>query len=233
VTRRTALVTGANRGIGLAAARELAQRGLDVVVAARQASDAEAAAQEVRAVAAAGVEVLAVGLDLQQADAVRACRSQLDAARRTVDVLVNNAGVLAEGDLFSTPEADFRIAMDVHLWGPLQLCREFVPGMLQRGYGRIVSVSSGWASFGEGFEGPPAYAISKVALVGMTLKLAQVLHGDVKANALCPGWVRTRMGGPGAPRSPEEGAETIVWLATLDAKGPNGGYFRDREPIPW
>ena len=105
--------------------------------------------------------------------------------------------------------------------------------MLRSGYGRIVNVSSGSGSFGEGLEGPAPYCVSKVALNALTVKLAQELRGDVKVNALCPGWVRTRMGGEGADLAVEDSVETILWLATLPADGPNGGFFRDREPIPW
>lgn len=233
MTRRTALVTGANRGIGLATAIELARRGLDVVVTARVAADAAAAAAEVRTHAAPAVTVVALELDLTQPDAVEACRAALAASHRPIDVLVNNAGVLAEGDVFTATDADFRDAFQVHVFGPLALCRAFVPEMVERGYGRIVNVSSGWGSFAEGLEGPAAYAITKAALGAITVKLAQALHGDVKANAVCPGWVRTRMGGAGAQLSPAKGADTIVWLATLRADGPNGGFFRDRKPIEW
>jgi NAD(P)-dependent dehydrogenase (short-subunit alcohol dehydrogenase family) len=105
--------------------------------------------------------------------------------------------------------------------------------MVRAGYGRVVNVSSGYGSFGEGLEGPAPYSISKVALGALTLKLAQELHGDVKANAVCPGWVRTRMGGPGADLPVEESVDTILWLATLPADGPNGKLFRDKQVIPW
>ena len=104
--------------------------------------------------------------------------------------------------------------------------------MLQRGYGRVVNVSSGGGSFGEGL-GPAAYAVSKAALNALTVKMAQALRGNVKVNAMCPGWVRTDMGGSGAPRSPEDAVDTLVWLATLSEYGPNGGFFRDQKPIPW
>jgi NAD(P)-dependent dehydrogenase (short-subunit alcohol dehydrogenase family) len=97
----------------------------------------------------------------------------------------------------------------------------------------VVNVSSGDGSFREGLEGPAAYSVSKAALNALTVKLATEVRGDVKVNAVCPGWVRTRMGGAGARRSVEKGAETVVWLATLPAHGPNGGFFRDRKRIPW
>ena len=116
--------------------------------------------------------------------------------------------------------------------GSIRTCQAFVPGMLERGYGRVVNVSSGGGSFGEGI-GPMAYGASKAALNALTVKIAEAVRGDVKANAMCPGWVRTDMGGSGAPRSPEQAADTLVWLATLPPDGPNGGFFRDRHPIPW
>jgi NAD(P)-dependent dehydrogenase (short-subunit alcohol dehydrogenase family) len=124
------------------------------------------------------------------------------------------------------------MALEVNTLGPFRTCRAFVPMMLQRGYGRVVNISSGGGSFGEGL-GPAAYAVSKVALNALTVKVSQAVRGDVKVNAMCPGWVRTDMGGSGAPRSTEEAADMLVWLATLSEDGPNGGFFRDRKPIPW
>jgi NAD(P)-dependent dehydrogenase (short-subunit alcohol dehydrogenase family) len=147
-------------------------------------------------------------------------------------VLVNNAGVYPMEGVFSMSEETLVMALEVNTVGPFRTCRALVPGMTQRGYGRVVNVSSGGGSFGEGL-GPAAYALSKAALNALTVKVSQAVHGDVKFNAMCPGWVRSDMGGSGAPRSPEEAANTLVWLATLPADGPNGGFCRDREPILW
>jgi NAD(P)-dependent dehydrogenase (short-subunit alcohol dehydrogenase family) len=97
----------------------------------------------------------------------------------------------------------------------------------------MVNVSSGWGSFAEGLEGPASYAVSKAALNALTVSLARALRGDVTVNACCPGWVRTRMGGAEAELSPEQGADTIVWLATLPAGGPSGSFFRARKRIAW
>ncbi len=129
-------------------------------------------------------------------------------------------------------EETFRRALEINTLGPFRICQAFVPAMVRRGYGRVVNVSSGGGSFGEGI-GPVAYGASKAALNALTVKVAEAARGDVKANAMCPGWVRTDMGGAGAPRSPEQAADTLVWLATLPTDGPNGGFFRDRRPIPW
>jgi NAD(P)-dependent dehydrogenase (short-subunit alcohol dehydrogenase family) len=145
---------------------------------------------------------------------------------------VNNAGVYPTEGVFQVSEETFRGALEIITVGPFRTCKAFVPGMIERSYGRVVNVSSGGGSFGEGL-GPAAYAVSKAALNALAVKASQAVRGDVKANAMCPGWVRTDMGGAGAPRSPEEAADTLVWLATLPADGPNGGFFRDRKPLPW
>ena len=125
------------------------------------------------------------------------------------------------------------VALRTNLAGPFWLARAFVPAMVRAGYGRVVNVSSGWGSFAGQLGGPVGYSVTKAALNALTVKLAQEVSGDLKVNAVCPGWVRTRMGGAGATRTVEKGAETIVWLATLKADGPNGGFFRDKQSISW
>jgi NAD(P)-dependent dehydrogenase (short-subunit alcohol dehydrogenase family) len=227
---RIALVTGGNRGIGLATCAELARRGLEVVLTARKKADALAAAAEL---AARGIAVRPEELDLASEASVAACAERLRGAGCAVDVLVNNGAVLFEGGVLDTPSAEFRTALDVNLLGALWTTRAFAPGMLARGYGRIVNVSSGWGAFSEGLDGPASYSVSKAALNALTVSLARELRGDVKVNACCPGWVRTRMGGADAERAPDEGAAVVVWLATLPADGPNGRFFRDRTPLEW
>jgi len=217
---RVALVTGGNRGIGFEVCKALAAKGLDVILAARNRELGEQAAK-----------ALGAGfLWLDVAD-----RTAIDAANDIgpVDVLVNNAGVYPPGKVLDATAEAWRDAFETNFFGALSLCRAFVPSMVKRGYGRVVNVSSGDGSFGEGLAGPAPYSLSKTVLNALTLKLASEVRGDVKINAACPGWVRTRMGGEAADLSPEEGADTIVWLATLPASGPNGGFFRRRKKIPW
>ena len=146
-------------------------------------------------------------------------------------MLVNNAGVYPTEGVFSVSEETLVMALEVNTLGPFRTCQAFVPGMVRRGYGRVVNVSSGGGSFGEGL-GPAAYAVSKAALNALTVKVSQAVRGNVKVNAMCPGWVRTDMGGRSAPRSVEEGADTAIWLATDRGIG-SGGFFRNRKPIPW
>lgn len=124
--------------------------------------------------------------------------------------------------------------LKTNFYGPLLLCQAFVPLMKRNKYGRIVNVSSGLGQLDSLGSGYPAYELSKAALNALTLSMARELRGtNVLINAMCPGWVRTDMGGWHAPRSVEEGADTVVWLATLPDGGPQGGFFRDRQPIPW
>jgi len=230
VMGHTALVTGGNRGIGLEVSRRLASEGVKVILTARDARAGVAAAADLAA------EGLAVGfepLDVGNQDAAAELARRLAAAGTRVDVLVNNAAVYPRGGVLDVAEPDLDEAVTVNFLGALWTCRAFVPAMLRAGYGRVVNVSSGAGAFSDGLPGPAAYAVSKAALNALTLKLASEVKGDVKVNAVCPGWVRTRMGGEGAPRGVAEGADTVVWLATLPPDGPNGGFFRDRTAIPW
>lgn len=217
---RRALVTGGNRGIGQAVAAGLIAQGLEVVIGARDAAAGAAAAQ------ALGCE--SVELDLDQPDSFADAVAQAGA----IDVLVNNAGVLFQTPMLEDPEG-WRQSMQVMVHAPYELIRLTAPGMAMRGYGRIVNVSSGWGAFAEGLTAPGAYGVAKASLNALTKSLSQQLPGTVKINALCPGWVRTRMGGPTATTSVEDGADTAIWLATLPDDGPTGGFFRRREAIAW
>lgn len=226
--RRTALVTGANRGIGLAIAQALAERGdVRVLAAARSEADAGETA------AGLGRDALGVVLDLADPQAVAERARDIEKDFGPVDILVNNAGILIDGNALEAGVEILDEVLRVNTMAPYALMQAFGEGMKARGWGRIVNVSSGWGSFAEGLAGPATYSVSKAALNAATVSFARALGDDVKVNAACPGWVRTRMGGQGADRSPEEGAATPVWLATLPDDGPTGGFFRDRRRIDW
>jgi NAD(P)-dependent dehydrogenase (short-subunit alcohol dehydrogenase family) len=227
---KVVLVTGANRGIGLAIARQLAELGNSVLLGSRDLKAGEDAA---KSLTRPGLDVEPVQIDLTAAATIDAAISAIEKSGRHVDALVNNAGVLHEKPLLHLTDAEINDSIAVHLAGPLHLIRALAPKMVERGYGRIVNLSSGWGSFAEGMGGPGMYGVTKAALNALTVRLANELPSAVKVNAMCPGWVRTRMGGQGATRSPDEGADTAVWLATLPDDGPTGGFFRDRKPIEW
>jgi len=231
--RRVALVTGANRGIGQEIARQLAARGLITIFGVRDREQAEAAARAVQAVpcAAHGRQ-----LDVTDHGSVDRLLAWIEAEFGRLDVLVNNAAIVLGGGQRASAVslADVEATLATNVIGPWRLCHAALPLMRRGGYGRIVNVSSGAGSFGEGHAGSPAYSVSKAALNMLTLKLARDLDGtNILANAVCPGWVRTDMGGQDADRSVEHGAETPVWLAMLPDGGPSGEFFRDKQRIPW
>lgn len=227
---RTALVTGGNRGIGLEVCRQLAQRGLNVVLTARDPSRGAAAAENL---ARHGLDVRFERLDITDADSVEACRRQLQADRVEVDVLVNNAAIYTTTPLMSIGEAALAEAIETNLIGAWRTIRAFVPGMRDRGWGRVVNISTGYAHIADQAPQAGAYGLTKAALNALTRMIAAEAGPTVKVNSMSPGWVATRMGGAGATESPSQGAETAVWLATLPDDGPTDGFFYKGEPIKW
>ena len=225
---RTALVTGANRGIGEKIADGLAAQGLRVIIGARDVAAGEETAERIRD---DGGNAVALHIDMGDGESVSAAVRHLTDMGETIDALINNAGILEGDKLIDMDEADILDSVAINAVGPLRLIRALAPGMASRGYGRIVNVSSGWGALSS--LGPGAYGVTKAFLNAITVKLAGELPAAVKINAMCPGWVHTRMGGAQAPRTPEQGADTAIWLATLDDAGPTGGFFRDRTAITW
>ncbi|ABG03487.1 short-chain dehydrogenase/reductase SDR [Rubrobacter xylanophilus DSM 9941] len=227
---RVALVSGGNRGIGLEICRQLAAKGIAVVLGSRDERRGREAAEGI-----AG-RVVAHQLDVADQESVDRIAAYVEREFGRLDILVNNAGVAPDGGQRGV-EADLekvREALEINLLGAWRLSRAFIPLMRRNGYGRIVNVSSGLGSISEMGGGSPAYRVSKAALNALTRILASELRGTgVLVNAVCPGWVQTEMGSPGAPRPVQEGADTPVWAATLPKGGPTGGFFRDRRPIPW
>ena len=227
-TTPRALVTGANRGIGFEVCRQLAQAGMRVLVAARDARKGEAAA---RALAGEGLDATAVVLDVTNRTDIEALRRTLD----EVDVLINNAGVDYDTDETAL-SADFdrvRRIFETNVFGAWAVAQACAPGMRARRWGRIVNVSSGAGSLASMGRGPPGYSASKAALNALTRLLASELAGTgVLVNSVCPGWVATDMGGSGG-RPVADGARGVVWAATLRDGGPTGGFFRDGREVAW
>ena len=232
--RRLAVVTGGNRGIGLGVCRGLASQGFRVLLGSRDLKSGAAAAEGLRA---EGLDVTEVELDVTDAGGLSRLAGRIRSDfGGTVHALVNNAGILPEtggpkGVLDVDPGLVLR-AFETNALGALRVCRAIVP--LMAGGGCVVNLSSGMGQLSDMGGGYPAYRMSKSALNALTRALADDLSSrGIRVNSMCPGWVRTDMGGAGATRSVEEGADTAVWLADLPADGPTGGFFRDRKPIPW
>lgn len=243
MSRRVAIVTGGNRGLGFETCRQLARREMRVLLTARAEASAEKAAGRLRE---EGLEVEPATLDVRSRALIREVCERARRSHGRIDVLVNNAGVLLDPG-WPVVEANLKAAsaltidpdvvresMETNLLGALRCCQEVVPIMLRGGYGRIVNVSTGMGQLSRMGGGWAGYRTSKAALNALTRILAAELQGSgILVNSVNPGWVKTDMGGPDAPRSTAEGVDTIVWLATLPADGPTGSFFKDREAVDW
>ena len=229
--QKTALVTGANKGIGFEVARELSRLGLRVFLGARNAKAGRAAADKL----SKDGSVSFVEIDVSSADSIR--RAAEEVARETghLDVLVNNAGVLVDEDkdALSITAEIFEATMHTNTLGPWLVAQAFASLLKKSAAPRIVNVSSGGGQLEDGADGwAPGYCVSKTALNGVTVQLAAALP-KFAVNSVCPGWVRTEMGGENATRSVAEGAATIVWLATEAPHDLTGKFVKDRKVIPW
>lgn len=230
---KTALVTGANRGIGFETCRQLATIGYYPILTSRNPLKGQEVAETLRA---EGYQLGFEPLDVTDPAGINQVRRTVEQEFGRLDVLVNNAAIHYD-EWQSASDADLDVvaeALSTNLLGPWRICKAFIPLMRRQGFGRIVNVSSGSGSMSKMKGGTPAYGVSKAALNALTIKLAAELKGTgILVNAVDPGWVRTDMGGPSAPRSIDEGAKSVIWAATLPDDGPTGGFFRDGKPIPW
>jgi NAD(P)-dependent dehydrogenase (short-subunit alcohol dehydrogenase family) len=239
--KRVALVTGANKGIGFEIAKKLADRDITVLIGARNQENGLKAQKQLRGT---DLDVHHVLLDVTDAMSIQTAVGRIKDEFRRLDILVNNAGIMIDSKTGITELSAtiFQNTLETNALGPLLLSQACLPLMKANNYGRIVNMSSTLGSLTD-IASPdsvhaqvqaPAYRLSKTLLNGITVLLAAQMRGtNVLVNSACPGWVRTNLGGRQAPLSPEQGADTPVWLATLPDGGPSGGFFRERQPIPW
>lgn len=240
-----AVITGAYRGLGFETARQLGQKGYHVVVTARDRRKAEEAAAKL---VAEKLSAEGQPLDVTNEKSVREFADWFRHKHGSLTALVNNAGVFPglnspavkqypDGGLtpsLSVSLDSLREGMEANAFGSFNVIKALAPMITTDGTGRIVNVSSGMGQLSEMNGGYPGYRLSKTALNALTKLLAEELAPHrIKINSVCPGWVRTEMGGANAPRSVPDGASGIVWAATLPNDGPTGGFFRDGKPMAW
>ena len=229
--QRIALVTGANKGIGFEVARQLARKGFRVFLSARNANAGKAAAAKLQG----DGDLAFLQMDVSDPNSIARAAGEFSKQADHLDALVNNAGIISDDDtniLQVSPEM-FEATLRTNTLGPLIVAQAFVPLLKKSKSPRIVNVSSGSGQLADGADGwAPVYSISKTALNGVTAQLAAALP-KFAVNAVCPGWVRTDMGGSNASRSVGEGAAGIVWLATDAPQNQTGKFWRDRTVIPW
>ena len=242
--KKIAVVTGANRGIGFEITRQLAKINIQVILTARNKTKGLIALKKLQDEGL--LDVVYHQLDVTNPQSIHELTNFIKKDCGRTDILVNNAGILLDIDREFEQEEDnqasifhanldtIRKTMETNLYGPLSLCQAIIPVMKKSNYGRIVNISSGMGQLSDMNGGYAGYRLSKVSLNALTRIFSDELKDfNILVNSMCPGWVRTDMGGPNATRRVEEGAETAIWLATLPDNGPTGNFFRNKEIIPW
>jgi NAD(P)-dependent dehydrogenase (short-subunit alcohol dehydrogenase family) len=226
------IVTGGNRGIGFEICRQLAGRGAQVVLTARQP---EAGQEAVKRLAAQKLSSDFHPLNVTDPEGAAALRDHVERAFGRLDVLINNAGIYPKEDSSGLDVSleTVRATLETNTLAPLYLSQTMAPLLKRSKSARIINVSSGLGALSEMQGGHAAYRISKTALNAVTAILAAELNGAVAVNSVCPGWVRTDMGGPNAERDVSQGAAGAVWLALDAPQSLTGKFVRDRTVIPW
>ena len=230
---KIALVTGANRGIGLEICRQLAKNDITVILTARNSKKGIKACAELRK---DGLDIKFCLLDVTDPESIISAENYIQSEFGRLDILINNAAIFIDKNCLSlyVDLNTVRTTLETNLIAPLAICQSLISLMKKNHYGRVVNISSGAGQLADMEGGNPAYRISKTALNALTKIMAQEVKGtNILVNCMCPGWVRTDMGGLNASRSVEEGADTAIWLATLPDNGPTGKFFQDRKEIPW
>ena len=241
LNKKIALITGANRGIGKATAKSFAANGFHVVVGARDLSKAQAVADEITSAGGSAEPLL---IDLANIATIQAAGTMFLQRHNLLDALVNNAGINlnVQDSILVASKSDIEVSLNTNAFGPLELVKALLPALRASKGARIVNVSSSVGSVSEtanpespyGFFDAASYRLSKTALNGITGMLAKTLRADgIKVNAICPGWVKTDMGGPDAPVTPDQAAALALKLATLSEDGPTGGFFNEAGTVLW
>ncbi|GKU84145.1 SDR family NAD(P)-dependent oxidoreductase [Niallia sp. NCCP-28] len=230
---KIALITGGNRGIGYELVKQLAMRGFKTILASRDSETGHEATQKLKEL---NLDVSFMAMDVDNQKSIREAADIVNKKYGRLDVLINNAGVYLEENkkLVAMDPSILERTMLTNFFGAYHVIRSFIPIMEKKGYGRIINISSEYGAVSAmSYSGVGAYKLSKFALNGLTQLVAAEINGDIKVNAVDPGWVSSDMGGPSAPRTPRQAAESILWLATVGSEGPNGGFFRDGKQIAW
>lgn len=230
---KIALVTGSNRGIGLELVKNFCQLGFTTIMTSRDLDEGKCALESLEQ---NGFKPILKYLDVTNLDSIKLLRAFIEKDFGRLDILVNNAGIyLDEGKNLTEIDPDiFSMTVQTNLEGPFFLLNQFLPMMKKNNYGRIINISSGYGQLSSMTAQVGSYKISKLALNGLTQIMASELKNyNIKINSVCPGWVHTRMGGENAPRSPDQAAKGMLWLALLADSGPSGKFFRDRDELDW
>jgi len=230
---KVALVTGGNRGIGYELVRQLAMDGFKVILTSRNSETGHAAAQKLQEYY---LDVSFMIMDINNQTSIRQAAATVSEQYGRLDVLINNAGIYLDENkkLVNMDPSDLEKTITTNFFGAYHVIRSFMPLMEQQAYGRIINISSEYGAMSEmSSRGVGAYKLSKLILNGLTQLIAAESENDIKINAVDPGWVSSDMGGSSAPRTPEQAARSILWLATIGPEGPSGGFFKDRKQIEW